>query len=124
MKPGQWVDEGTPLFAVQAEAGPETWKAAGWLPAAGAGRIETGARVQLRLDAFPHGEYGALPGAVTHISPLSENDAFLVEIGLPDSLISDTGKTLSPGLESPATARIFTSRKRLLDRLFEVFRRI
>jgi len=124
LEAGQWVDEGTPLLAIQAEEGGKFWKATGRLPAAGAGKIPKGAEVQLRLDAFPYEEFGSLSGTIAHISPLSENDSFLVEMVFPDPLITGTGLRIVPEAEMPATARIFSSRKRLLDRLLESLRRL
>ena len=120
----QWVDEGTPLLAIRSEGAGDRWMARGWLPAAGAGRVREGAETRLRLDAFPYEEYGSLAGTLAYISPLAENESFLVEIELPDSLITDTGKSLSPGPEMPATARIYSSKKRLIQRMLEGLKRL
>ncbi|MBK8489413.1 MAG: HlyD family efflux transporter periplasmic adaptor subunit [Saprospirales bacterium] len=124
LKPLQWVEEGEATLAVSDGAAGSGWQAQGWLPARGAGRVAKGAEVELRLDAFPYEEYGSLQGEVSQISPLSENESFLVEIALPDSLITETGRILPMGPEIPATARIYTSKKRLLIRLLEGLKRL
>ncbi|MCB9284813.1 MAG: HlyD family efflux transporter periplasmic adaptor subunit [Lewinellaceae bacterium] len=124
LEPLQWLEEGEPTLALALDHSPLAWQARGWLPARGAGRVETGAEVQLRLDAFPYEEYGCLDGKLVSVSPLSENESFLVEIALPDSLITDTGQTLPVKAEMPATARIFSSKKRLLQRMLEGFRKL
>jgi hypothetical protein len=124
LRPLQWVDEGEPLLAVHATEASTDRVAKGWLPAEGSGKVTTGAEVQLRLDAFPHQTYGSIPAKVTRISALPENESFLVEIEAPDSLITDTGKKLSAGPEMPASARILTSKRRLLDRIFDGIRRL
>ncbi|MFZ2900926.1 MAG: HlyD family efflux transporter periplasmic adaptor subunit [Saprospiraceae bacterium] len=124
LRPFQWVDEGEPLLAVRATEGAGSRVAKGWLPAAGSGKVAPGAEVQLRLDAFPYETYGFIPATVARVSSLPENESFLVEIEAPDSLISDTGKNLPAGPEMPATARILTSKRRLLDRIFDGIRRL
>lgn len=124
LRPLQWVDEGEPLLAVRTAEGSAGRMAKGWLPAAGSGKVEPGAEVQLRLDAYPYETYGFIPAEVARISSLPENESFLVEIEAPDSLITDTGKKLSAGPEMPATARILTSKRRLLDRIFDGIRRL
>ena len=124
LEPLQWLEEGEATLAVSVGSVLPGWQARGWLPARGTGRVAEGAEVQLRLDAFPYEEYGSLEGAVSHISPLSENESFLVEIALPDSLITATGRILPVGPEMPATARIYTSKKRLLIRLLEGLKRL
>lgn len=124
LRPLQWVDEGEPLLAVHAKEGAGHRVAAGWLPAAGSGKVEPGAEVQLRLDAFPYETYGFVPAKVARVSSLPENESFLVEIEAPDSLITDTGKNLPAGPETPATARILTSKRRLLDRIFDGIKRL
>lgn len=124
LRPLQWIDEGEPLLAVRAEEPSSRLVAKGWLPAAGSGKVEPGAEVQLRLDAFPYETYGFLPGKVARISPLPENESFLVEIETQDALISDTGKNLPAGPETPATARILTAKRRLLDRIFDGIKRL
>lgn len=124
LRPLQWIDEGEPLLAVRTAATSAARVAKGWLPAAGSGKVAPGAEVQLRLDAFPYETYGFIPAKVARVSSLPENESFLVEIEAPDSLISDTGKNLPAGPEMPATARILTSKRRLLDRVFEGIKRL
>lgn len=124
LQAGQWVDEGEPLLALRSEEDDTAYVAKGWLPAANAGRVKPGSEVQLRLDAFPYEEFGAVKGRLSGMSPLAENESYLVEIEIPDSLITVTGRRLSTGPEAPATARILTSRKRLLTRVWEGIKRL
>ena len=124
LQSGLWLEEGAPLLAIERPDTAEIWIARGRLPADGVGRVAVAAEADLRLDAFPFEEYGNVPGIVRYLSPLAENEAFLVEIEVSPPLITDTGKPLPAGPEMPATARIFTAKKRLLHRILEGFKRI
>ncbi len=91
------------------------------LPMQGAGKVKAGQEVHVKFDAYPYMEYGMVKGRVAGISavPVKEEDgmSLMVEISLPDSLVSNYGKRLDFMQEMPGTAEIVTGDLSLLDRL-------
>lgn len=91
------------------------------LPAAGFGKIKIGQIVNVKLDNYPHMEFGMLKCKVKSISlvPLStENGAiYTVEIELPNDLITNYDKKLSFSQEMTGSAEIITEDIRLLERI-------
>ncbi len=97
-----------------------------WIGADGLGKVKPGADVQLRLDAFPYKEYGILEGRVKSIAPVpsgspNEGVRYLAEIDLTGNMITTYGITLPSQQEMPATARIITEKRSLLQRIFDQF---
>ncbi len=44
------------------------------LPAEGAGKVEPGQKVNIRLDNYPYMEYGMLEGVISHISEIPDEE--------------------------------------------------
>jgi HlyD family secretion protein len=90
------------------------------LPLQGAGKVKTGQTVNIKFDGFPYMEYGMVKGRVKNISlvPItSENVKYIVvEVSLPDDLITTYGKPLAFSQEMTGTAEIITEDTRLLSR--------
>ncbi|MCB0572148.1 MAG: HlyD family efflux transporter periplasmic adaptor subunit, partial [Phaeodactylibacter sp.] len=84
--PQQYVQAGTPIATIVpgTEAGALVGKAA--LPIFNSGKIKPGMRANIRLDGYPYQEYGVVRGQVKHISPVPEQNTYLLELTLPDSL--------------------------------------
>ncbi|MCO6491338.1 MAG: HlyD family efflux transporter periplasmic adaptor subunit [Phaeodactylibacter sp.] len=89
------------------------------LPAFNSGKVEPGQRANIRLDGYPYQEFGVLPGRVKSIAPVPEQEAYLLEISLPDSLLTTYGRTIPFAQELPGQARIITEERRILERVFD-----
>lgn len=93
------------------------------VPIAGAGKIEPGQRVNIKLDNYPHMEFGIVEGKITNISkvPVSTGqDAFYtVEVGLVNKLITNYNRELPFNQEMQGTAEIITKDRRLIERIVD-----
>lgn len=91
------------------------------LPMQGAGKVKAGQEVHVKFDAYPYMEYGMVTGMVAGISavPVKEGEGTfrMVEVSLPDSLVTNYGKRLEFMQEMPGTAEIVTGNLSLLDRI-------
>jgi multidrug efflux pump subunit AcrA (membrane-fusion protein) len=83
------------------------------------GKIETGQKVLLKLQAYPYEEYGMLEARLTKRSLVAMDNHYAIEMKLKHGLITNSGKTIpaTPVLE--AEAEIITADKSILERLFE-----
>jgi len=93
------------------------------LPVSGSGKVQAGQQVHIKLDNFPHTEFGMLEGKVERISliPVTSpaGSFYTVEVSLPEGLITDYGKTLPLNQQMPGTAEIITNSQSLFDRLLQ-----
>ncbi len=97
-------------------------------PAQNSGKIKTGQQVNIRLESYPDTEFGTLPGKVTNISLLPDNEGFyLIDVSLSLPLITSYNKEIVFKQEMRGVAEIITEDLRLIERFFyqfkEVFRR-
>jgi HlyD family secretion protein len=126
----QYVPASEPVLAVVPSGGKLVGQMT--LPHAGAGRVRRGQRVIIRFESFPAAEFGAVHGTVGAISLLpsqrkkGDHDevVYLVEVALPEGLVTTTGRRLEFRQEMRATADIITQERRLIERLFAQFRQI
>ncbi len=82
----------------------------------GAGKIETGQRVDIELASFPAVEYGQLVGKVKSISLVPGKQGYLVDVSLPEKLMTTYGKQLPFSPNLIGNAKVLTSEKRLFER--------
>lgn len=88
------------------------------LPGIGAGKVQTGQRVNVRINNFPDKEFGYLIGEVASISAVPTVDGFyVVEIDFPDGMRTNYGKTLPVTRQMAGSADIITEDLRLLERM-------
>ena len=119
----QNVTAGTTVFSVVPEQETEMIGRA-LLPIARSGRVERGQTVNIRFLGFPDNEFGMVRGVVDNISLVPINEHFVVEISLPNGLLTTYRKTLPFSQEMTATIDIITEDMRLLERFFMPIRRI
>ncbi len=91
---------------------------------AGYGKIEVGQKVRIKLDNFPYQEYGQLDGAVKEISVIPNEESYLVKVTLLEGVKSSYNKELTYTPEMAGTAEIITKDLRLMERIFNKFRKI
>lgn len=97
------------------------------LPNMGAGKVEKGQEVIVKLDNYPYNEYGSLRGKVKSISLVTniqetlngEVNSYLVQATLPQDLITNYGRQLEFKYELKGTAEIITKKRRLIERIFD-----
>ncbi len=88
-------------------------------PAQNSGKVKTGQKVQLRLQDYPDNEYGMLEGTISRISAITDQEGFyLVDVTLPETLITSYKKEIPFRQEMLASAEIITEDLRLIERFF------
>lgn len=86
-------------------------------PAMNSGKIEIGQTVNIKLDNYSEIEFGILKGRVNHISAIPDNEGnYLVDVLLPDKLITSYDVELAFKQEMRGSAEIITDDLRLIER--------
>lgn len=94
-------------------------------PSQNSGKIKLGQEVNVKLQNFPETEFGVLKGKVTYISLTPDKEGFyLVDVALPEELITSYNKEIVFKQEMAGTAEIITEDLRLLERFFYQFKDI
>lgn len=97
------------------------------LPAKGAGKVKIGDRVIIKLDNYPYNEFGSVEGKVSSISLVTNQttageqviETYLVQVILPQDLLTNYGKTLKFQYELSGSGDIVVNERRLIERLFD-----
>jgi len=122
-----FLQAGTETFSVLPADNPLLGQV--FLPSQGAGKVEVGQNVIIKLENYPYMEYGSVDGQVRSISMLTNQaeaitrqknmHTYLVTVDLPKRLTTNYGATLDFRYEIKGVAEIVTKRRRLLERLFD-----
>lgn len=118
----QFVKQGEKVFAIIAESPGEIIGKC-TLPVTGAGKIEVGQNVNIKLDGYPYMEFGMLPGKVKNISPIpievittEGNQRYITaEISLGPQLITTYQQKIPFKGEITGTSEILTKEMSLLE---------
>lgn len=86
------------------------------------GKVKPGQQVNIKLSAYPYLEYGIVRGIVKSISLVPSGDAYIIEIELPDGLVTLYGTKLNFTQNMKGTAEIITDDIRLLQKILNPFR--
>ncbi len=93
------------------------------VPIMGAGKVAPGQKVNIKLDNFPHLEYGLLEGKVVNISKVpvttEKGSYYTVEVDLVNDMITNYNKELLFSQEMQGNAEIITKDRRMIQRLIE-----
>lgn len=95
------------------------------LPIANSGKVRIGQVVNIQLDGFPFQEYGVIKAQVGGISlvPVAsinqETINYLVEVTLPNSLVTTYNKVIPFRQKMQGTANVITEDRRFLERIFD-----
>lgn len=117
--PQQFVQANEEVAVVVPGAGAGKIVGKAFLPAFNSGKVKPGLRAQIRLDGYPYQEFGVLTGQVKSIALVPDQDSYLLEIALPDSLVTTYGRPIPFAQELPGQARIITEDRRILERVFD-----
>lgn len=93
------------------------------------GKVKPGQKVNIRFANFPDNEFGIVKGFVKNISVVpsqntEDKNNYVVEIGLPDGLMTSYKKELPYQPEMQGQADIITEDMSLLERFFMPLRKI
>ncbi len=97
-------------------------------PAQNSGKLKIGQKVNISIENYPEAEFGVLIGTISHISILPDTDGFyLLDVILPQELITSYNKNITFKQEMRGTAEIITEDLRLIERFFyqikDIFKR-
>ncbi|CAN5826079.1 hypothetical protein BH11BAC7_BH11BAC7_04240 [soil metagenome] len=82
-------------------------------------KIKPGQTVNIKLDNYPFAQYGIVEGVVTGISEVPKDNAYAIEIGLPQGLSTTYKKTLAFKQGMQGVAEIVTDDRRIAQRIFQ-----
>jgi multidrug resistance efflux pump len=123
----QFINASTTLFAIV----PNNQNYIGQItiPTQGFGKVAKGQKVRIKLNNYPYQEFGQLTGEITDISliptAISETQhAYFITISLPQDLITTYKKEITFTPEMTGTAEIITEDLRLIERVFNMFRKV
>jgi HlyD family secretion protein len=86
------------------------------LPVKGAGKVAAGQKVNIRFENFPYMEYGFMRGSVKSISLIPNNENYIVEVDLPQDMLTNYNIQLKFSQEMKGSAEIITEDLRLIQR--------
>ena len=97
-----------------------------FLPIKGAGKVQGGQDVNIKLDNFPYMEFGVIKVKIENISAvpatINQEKQHMLEVSLPFPLITNYGIELVFTQEMQGTAEIITDNRRLIERLVQPIR--
>jgi multidrug resistance efflux pump len=82
------------------------------------GKIDTGQKVQLRVDAYPYQEFGYVEGKLRYISQVPSDSGFLANIELPKGLVTNYNREIQYRSGLRLQALIITRESSLLQRFY------
>jgi HlyD family secretion protein len=94
------------------------------LPMEGAGKVKAGQTVVIKLDNYPYLEFGLLRGNVKAIAGAPDESMYMVQVNLPDSLLTSYGKMIDFRQEMQGQAEIITENMTLMNRIMNPLRHI
>lgn len=94
-------------------------------PIQNSGKLKIKQKVNIQLQNYPETEFGRLKATVDHIALLpNEEGYYLIEVQLPQRLITSYNKEISFRQEMKGTAEIITEDLRLIERFFYQFKEV
>jgi multidrug resistance efflux pump len=84
----------------------------------GSGKVKLGQKVNIKFSNYPHMEYGMVRGIIKSKSLVPADNVYMVEVSLPDGLMTNYGKRLEFSQQMQGAAEIITEDIRLLERIF------
>ena len=94
------------------------------LPIMRSGKVKIGQAVNIRFLNYPDNEFGMVKGEVSNISLVPINDFYMLEISLPNGLLTTYKKELPFSQEMTANIEIITEDMRLIERFVLPLKRL
>ncbi len=92
------------------------------LPVKKSGKVKIGQRVNIKLDNYPHLEYGMVEGRIEKISRVPEDNQYSLEVSFPNGLTTNYNRKLPFNQKMQGQAEIVTESMRLLTRIINPFK--
>ncbi len=89
------------------------------LPVFNSGKVRPGQQVIIKLDGYPHAEFGVLLGVIHSKSVVPIDDHYTVAVSLPGGLLTTYGRSIPLEHQLNGTAEIVTEQKSILHRVYE-----
>ena len=118
----QYINSQTALFVVIPDN--HDYIAYANISTQGYGKVKEGQKVRIKLNNYPYEEYGQLIGEVKEIAQIPSEDNYQVKIQLPEQLTTSYHQKIKYTPEMQGTAEIVTEDLRLLERIFNKFRKV
>ena len=121
----QFVNVNEEIFTIVPEKGIGRTVGKAILPIENSGKVQIDQAVNIRLHGFPFQEFGVITTKVENISLVpvainAENPAsYILEVDLPDTLVTNYGKVIPFRQEMQGVANIITEDRRVLERIFD-----
>ena len=94
------------------------------IPILNSGKVKVGDNVIIKLDGYLYQEFGSVRGNISSISLVPRESMYLLEIELPNGLVTNYKKHIEFKQEMEGTADVVTEDLRLLERIFYKLRKI
>lgn len=117
----QFLKNGEEIMTIVPQGGIGEMIGKALLPAINNGKVEEGFDVNIRLDGYPYQEFGVIKARVKNKSILPQDGFYLIELSMPDSLITTYGKSIPFQQEMGGAGNIITKDRRILERIFDKF---
>ncbi|MEX2379428.1 MAG: HlyD family efflux transporter periplasmic adaptor subunit [Vicingaceae bacterium] len=118
----QYVESQQPLFAVI----PKNEKVIAIVKILDAafGKIEIGQKVRMKFSNYPYQQFGQLVGSVSEISKVPSEEGYFVKVKLENGLTTTYNKQIDYKPEMSGVAEVVTEDLRLIERIFNNFRKV
>jgi HlyD family secretion protein len=83
----------------------------------GAGKVQVGQEVYVKLNNYPFMEFGVLKGVIKEISQIPFDNQYNVEVNFPDGFVSTYGISLELSPLMHGIAEVIIERKSLYNRI-------
>jgi multidrug resistance efflux pump len=93
------------------------------LPIQNTGKLRLGQKALVKLENYPHAEFGILTGVVKHISSIPKQGFYAIELSFAQPLKTSTGLELRLKDELAGEVEIITEDLRILERVFYQLRK-
>lgn len=117
----QFLKNGDEIMTIVPQGGVGEMIGKALLPTENNGKVEEGFNINIRLDGYPYQEFGVVKATVNSKSILPQDGFYLLELKMPDSLITTYGKTIPFQQEMVGAGNIITKDRRILERIFDKF---
>lgn len=117
----QFLKNGEEIMTIVPQGGVGEMIGKALLPAASNGKVEEGFDINIRLDGYPYQEFGVVKSTVKSKSILPQDDFYLLELTMPDTLKTTYGRLIPFQQEMGGTGNIITKDRRILERIFDKF---
>lgn len=115
---GTMPDPTNPIMTILPESPQKKALAEAEVSASGLGKLEKGQKAQVYFEHYPSSEYGILEAEVASISPIPDEENYLVQLSLPEKWITDYGIEIPQQQSLPVSVAIQTKSYSLLKRIF------